>query len=56
MEFIDFHTHLEKENSIISVDPRYSVNTKQKYFYGPHPWFLNELDLNRVESVIWATI
>lgn len=54
MELFDFHTHSEKDNSILSVDPRYSVNTKQNYIYGPHPWFLNELDLNRVESVIRA--
>jgi TatD DNase family protein len=54
MDLFDFHTHCEKDNSIHSVDPRYSVNTKQKYIYGPHPWYLNELDLNRVESVIRA--
>lgn len=51
--YIDFHTHNSSPHShVFVVDPREQTIPDNFFILGAHPWYLNELDLAEVKSLI----
>lgn len=53
----DFHTHQINPNGLFIVDPRsIDIPNNQFFFLGPHPWFIEQLDINFLKDQISSLI